>query len=286
MKFGLASPNSDYGVEPAPMACDLEERGYDSLWLGEHSNIPVSRETAPPGGGELRQGYWHIRDLFVSLAAAATVTTKLQLVTGVCLVLEHEVLDLAKSVATLDQLSGGRLKLGVGVGWNREEFENVSRVPWPKRYDAMRQTVEAMRKVWGNEGPVDYDGEWVKFAPCLSYPKTVKPSGPPILMGCQGPTGLKHVVDYADEWCPRDARFEDLEIGMRSFRAAVSAAGRDPGTIPLSMFCFSRPTAEMVERYAELGVDRMVLCAPDTPERHRSFLDRYQTLVDQFSRGG
>ena len=122
MKIGLASPNSDYGVAPAAMAVDLEQRGYDSLWVGEHSHIPASRETPHPSGIELPKLYWHIRDPFVSLAVAAAATTTLKVVTGVCLVLEHEIIDLTKTVATLDEVSNGRLQLGVGVGWNREEL--------------------------------------------------------------------------------------------------------------------------------------------------------------------
>src|SRR5687768_2098560 len=129
MRIGLASPNCDYGVEPAEMARDLEQRGYDSLWVGEHSHLPASRGTTHPSGIELPRMYWHMRDPFVSLAVAAGATDRLELITGVCLVLEHEILDLTKSVATLDQASGGRLRLGVGVGWNREELANVSPVP-------------------------------------------------------------------------------------------------------------------------------------------------------------
>jgi len=286
MKIGLVSPNCDYGVEPAEMARDLEERGYDSLWVGEHSHIPASRETPPPGGGELYQGYWHTRDPFVSLAAAATVTTRLELATAVCLVLEHEVLDLAKQIATLDQLCGGRLQLGIGVGWNREELANVSRVPWSKRYDAMRETVDAMRQLWAGD-EVGYDGEYVKFSPSWAYPKTVRPSGPPVLLGCQGPTGLRHVAEYADEWCPRDVRFADaggdVPTGVQAFRDAVSAAGRDPDTFPITMINLSRPSAQALETYAEIGVHRVVLFAPDTPERHHAFLDRNQQLVDEFA---
>ena len=289
MRIGLVSPNCDYGVEPAEMARDLEERGYDSLWVGEHSHIPASRLTTPPGGGELHQGYWHTRDPFVSLAAAATATSRLELATAVCLVLEHEILDLAKQIATLDQLSGGRLRLGIGVGWNREELENVSQVPWAKRYDAMRETVDAMRQLWAND-EVGYDGTYVKFSPSWAYPKPANPSGPPILLGCQGPTGLRHVAEYADEWCPRDVRFADahdgVPDGVRAFREALGAAGRDVASVPITMICLSRPSREMVETYIELGVHRVVLFAPDTPDRHHAFLDRNQSLVDEFSGTG
>lgn len=282
MKIGLASPNSDYGVGPAEMARDLEQRGYDSLWVGEHSHIPTSRETPHPSGAELPRFYWHMRDPFVSLAMAAAATTTLQVVTGVCLVLEHEILDLTKSIATLDELSGGRLQLGVGVGWNREELANVSSVPWAARYNAMRETIAAMRELWANDA-AGYDGAYVQVAPSWVYPKPTRPQGPPVLMGCQGRVGLRHVAEYADEWCPLDIGFRDPAKGIGWFRDAVVAADRDPDTIPISMYCFKPPTAETLERYASLGVSRVVLSAPDEADAHHRFMDRTQPLVEQFA---
>lgn len=281
MKIGLASPNSSYGVPTAEMAVDLEQRGYDSLWVGEHSHIPTSRETPHPSGHELPRFYWHMRDPFVSLAMAAQATTTLKLVTGVCLVLEHEVIDLAKQVATIDDLSGGRFLFGVGVGWNREELENVSPVPWSQRYNAMRETIAALRALWGNESAA-YSGTFVNIADSWVYPKPSSPSGPPVLMGCQGRLGMKHVAEYADEWCPLDIGFRDVAKGLGWMRDAAEAAGRDPGSIPVTMYCFGAPDAEKLERYRELGVVRVVLSSPDEPDAHHRFLDRYQPLVDQY----
>lgn len=281
MKIGLASPNSDYGIAPGEVARDLEERGYDSLWVGEHSHIPTSRETPHPSGAELPKFYWHMRDPFVSLAVAAAATTNLKIVTGVCLVLEHEIVDLTKKIATLDELSGGRLLLGVGVGWNREELANVSPVPWSQRYNAMRETVAAMREMWANDA-AGYEGTHVRVAPSWVYPKPTSPSGPPILMGCQGRVGLRHVAEYADQWCPLDVGFRDVAKGLGWFRDAVVAADRDPDTIPVSMYCFGSPSAETLERYAGLGIDRVVLSSPDEPDAHHRFLDRHQALVDQY----
>src|SRR3982074_192507 len=129
MRVGFVSMNTPGDVAPDTLARELEARGYDSLWVGEHSHIPASRETPHPAGVELPKMYFHMRDPFVSLAMAAAASPNLKLGTGVCLVLEHEILDLTKTVATLDELSGGRLLLGVGVGWNREELANVSSVP-------------------------------------------------------------------------------------------------------------------------------------------------------------
>jgi len=282
VKIGLASANSDYGVAPAELARDLEQRGYDSLWVGEHSHIPASRETPHPSGIDLPTMYWHMRDPFVSLAVAAAATTDLKLVTGVCLVLEHEILDLTKTVATLDELSGGRLLLGVGVGWNKEELANVSDVPWSQRYNALRESIAAMRALWAEE-EAGYDGRFVQVAPSWVYPKPTRPSGPPVLMGCQGRVGLRHAAEYADEWCPLDVGFRDVAKGIGWFRDAVVAAERDPDTIPISMYCFGKPSAETLDRYAELGIHRVVLSSPDEAERHHRFLDEHQPLVDRFA---
>jgi len=283
VKIGLASPNSDYGVAPMEMARDLEQRGYASLWVGEHSHIPASRETPHPSGGELPPLYWHMRDPFVSLALAAAVTTELKLVTGVCLVLEHELLDLTKAVATLDQESNGRFRFGVGVGWNREELANVSPVPWSQRYNAMQESIAAMRALWSGE-EAGYDGTFVKVAPSWVYPKPTRPGGPPVLMGCQGRVGLRHVAAYADEWCPIDVGFRDVARGLGWFRDAVVAAGRDPDTVPISMYCFSHPSAATIETYAGLGIHQVVFSAPDEADRHHRFLDRCQPLVEEFSK--
>lgn len=282
MQIGLASPNSSYGVPTGEMAEDLEQRGYDSLWVGEHSHIPTSRETPHPSNIDLPKLYWHMRDPFVSLGVAAAKTTTLKLVTGVCLVLEHEIVDMTKSVATLDDMSDGRFLFGVGVGWNKEELANVSDIPWAQRYNAMRETIAAMRDLWAND-EAGYSGEFVHVAPSWVYPKPTKPSGPPVLMGCQGRIGLRHVAEYADEWCPLDAGFRDVAKGIDWFREAVVAADRDPDDVAISMYCFDRPSGETIEKYAELGVHRVVFSAPDEADKHHRFLDRHQELVDKYA---
>jgi len=282
MKIGLASPNSSYGVPTAEMAVDLEQRGYDSLWVGEHSHIPASRETPHPSGIDLPRLYWHMRDPFVSLAAAAQATSTLRLVTGVCLVLEHEIIDLAKSAASLDDVSDGRFDFGVGVGWNREELANVSSVPWAQRYNAMRETIAALRQMWTTEES-SYSGEFVEVAPSWVYPKPVQDGGPPVLMGCQGRIGMRHAAEYADEWCPLDVGFRDVGQGIGWFRDAVVAAERDPDSIPISIYAFSAPTAETLNEYRDLGVARAVFSAPDEADRHHRYLDRHQALGDEFA---
>lgn len=282
MRIGLSSPNSSYGVATAEMAADAESRGYDSLWVGEHSNIPASRETPHPSGYDLPRMYWHMRDPFVSLAAASAATSTIQLVTGVCLLLEHEILDLAKSVASLDDVSEGRFQFGVGVGWNVEELANVSSVPWSQRYNAMRETVTALRQLWSTEES-GFTGEHVNFDPCWIYPKPVQPGGPPVLLGCQGRIGLRHVAEYADEWCPIDIGFRDVSQGLQWFRDAVEGAGRDPDSVPVSMYLFSSPKAETLAHYRDLGIQRIVFGAPDEADKHNRFVEKHQKLVDEFA---
>jgi len=282
MKIGLASPNSSYGVPTAELAIDTEQRGYDSLWVGEHSHIPASRGTPHPSGIDLPRLYWHMRDPFVSLAAAAQATTTLQLVTGVCLVLEHEIIDLAKSVASLDDVSGGRFQFGVGVGWNREELANVSSVPWAQRYNAMRETVAALRALWTEE-EAGFSGEFVNFEPSWVYPKPMQSGGPPVLMGCQGRVGLRHVAEYADQWCPIDVGFGDVGQGIGWFRDAAAAAERDPDTIPVSIYSFGAPDEATLARYQDLNVERVVFSAPDEADAHQRFVERHQYLVDAFA---
>lgn len=282
MKVGLVSPNSSYGVPTAAMAVDAEQRGYDSIWVGEHSNIPTSRSTPHPSGIDLPRFYWHMRDPFVSLAAAAQATSTIKLGTAVCLVLEHEVLDLAKSVASLDDVSGGRLQFGVGVGWNREELANVSTVPWARRYDAMRETIAAMQAVWTDD-EAGFAGEFVDFESSWVYPKPAQQGGPPVLLGCQGRIGLRHVAEYADEWCPIDIGFRDVGQGIEWFRQAVVDAGRDPDAVPITIYSFSAADRSTLERYRELGVARVLFGAPDEADAHDRFLDENQAMVDEIN---
>ena len=282
MKIGLASPNCSYGVPTAELAVDIEQRGYESLWVAEHSHIPASRETRHPSDIDLPRMYWHMRDPFVSLGAAAQATSTINLITGVCLVLEHEIIDLAKSVSTIDEMSGGRFEFGVGVGWNREELANVSSVPWAQRYNAMRETVAALRGLWTSDDS-GYHGEFVDIDASWVYPRPAQEGGPPVLMGCQGRVGLRHVVEYADEWCPIDVGFRDVGQGLEWFREAARSAERDPDSIGVSIYSFKSPDSPTLELYRDLGVDRVVFSAPDEADKHQRYVDRHQHLVDEFA---
>jgi probable F420-dependent oxidoreductase len=291
MRFGYISMNSAMGIRPDVIARGLEERGFDSLWVPEHSHIPTSRESPYPAGGDLPEGYRHMMAPFVSLAAAATVTTRLTLATGVCLLLEHDLLDLACTAATLDALSGGRLLLGVGVGWNREELANHRPdVPFEKRYAAMRERVAALRTIWSNDEPA-YSGKWDRFTASWVYPKPVRGTVP-IALGNSGRLGVRHAAEYADHWCPIDSMLAgadgrpDVVGRIALFRHLVAEKGRDPNTVPISLFMFSRPTPARLERYAPLGLERIVLAAPTAEMQDASttlrHLDELAPMVEEW----
>jgi probable F420-dependent oxidoreductase len=267
MKVGYVAMNSEVGIRPARLALELEQRGFDSMWVPEHSHIPTSRRSPYPSGGPLPAGYLHMMSPFVSLAAAASVTTDLVLATGVALILEHDLLDLACQAATLDVLSDGRLLLGAGVGWNEEELaHHRPDVPFAQRYRAARERVAALRAAWQGDR-ASFSGTWDRFEESWVYPR---PTGGtvPIALGFAGPLGLRHAAEYADHWCPINTALLGADgkpavtDGVARFRALVADAGRDPNAVPISLMVFTRPTPARLEEYAALGLERIVLAAP------------------------
>jgi probable F420-dependent oxidoreductase len=272
MEFGYLSLNDAGGIRPDRLARELEDRGFDSVWMPEHSHIPASRQTPYPGGGDLPDGYWHMMDPFVSLQAAAAATTTLTLATGICLVLEHDVLDLACTVATLDVLSGGRVLLGIGVGWNEEELANHRPdVPFNRRYGAMRERVAALRTAWTEETAA-FEGRYERFSPSWVFPKPIQ-QPVPIALGNAGKVGIRHAAEYADHWCPIDAQLlnydgrPDVRGGIELFRRLAAEAGRDAEQVPISVFAFGPPKRSRLDVYAELGVQRIVI-PPPKMKRH------------------
>lgn len=288
MKFGYLSLNHAEGVRPGRLARELEDRGFDSIWLPEHSHIPTNRQTAYPGGGELPDGYWHTMDPFVSLQAAAAASTSLILATGVCLLLEHDLLDLACTAATLDVLSDGRLLLGIGVGWNEEELANHRpELPFGRRYSAMRERVAALRQIWTEETP-SFEGQYERFSESWVYPKPVQ-QPIPIALGNAGKVGIKHAAEYADHWCPMDAQLlnytgrPDVPGGIELFRRLAAEAGRQAEDIPISLFAFGQPNRKRIDSYVQLGVDRIVI-PPPRMSRHGEaetlgWLDQWATIM-------
>jgi probable F420-dependent oxidoreductase len=271
MELGLAILLTDYSIQPAALGASAEERGFESLFLAEHTHIPVSRETPYPGGTELPREYSHTIDPFVGLAAAASATERLKVGTGVCLVIQRDPIVTAKEVATLDHVSGGRFLFGVGAGWNREEMLDHGTDP-KTRWGVMRERIEAMKAIWTQE-EAEYHGRYVDFDPTWSWPKPVQKPHPPVLVGGVGDKVLDRVVAYGDEWIPNRVRDPD-ELGVRiaELQRRAEAAGRD--RIPVTVFG-ARPERSVLERLEAVGVTRSLFYLhPDEPAAVQRQLDQ------------
>jgi probable F420-dependent oxidoreductase len=273
MHLGIFSYNVDYGARPDELARACEEHGFESFWLGEHTHIPACRRTPYPGGGELPKPYYHMADPFVSLMAAAAVTRTIKLGTGVCLVVEHDPIVLAKTVATLDWLSNGRFVFGIGGGWNREEMENHGTM-FSRRWQVLRERVLAMKAIWTQE-EAEYHGRHVDFDPIWSWPKPQQRPHPPILVGGNGPKVLDRVLAFGDEWMPN--RMDGFAERVRELQRRANDAGRDE--IPVT-FSGAKPDAETVEQIREAGAERITFYVkPENAGEVERRLDRYADLA-------
>jgi probable F420-dependent oxidoreductase len=279
MRIGVFYFPTHYGIDPAELARALEDRGYESLFFCEHTHIPTSRRSAFPGGGELPKCYIHTHDPFVGLAFAAAATKRLRLGTGICLVTEHDPIVLAKTIASLDQLSGGRFEFGIGAGWNAEEMENHG-TAFATRFKVMGERVRAMKAMWTQEA-ASFHGDFVNFEPVWSYPKPVQSPHPPILLGGESDHTLKRVIDYCDGWFPRGRGGFDVVNGVKRLHEMARAAGRDPAS--LSVTVFGAPTdAKVLNGFRDAGIQRALLQVPDLSRdeilRH---LDQHAPLVKE-----
>jgi probable F420-dependent oxidoreductase len=276
MELGLAILLADYSMPPARLGRLAEERGFGSLFVAEHTHIPVSRDTPYSRGGELPREYSHTLDPFVALAAAATATERLEVGTGICLVVERDPIVTAKEVATLDHVSGGRFLFGVGAGWNLEEMRNHGTDP-RRRFSIMRERIEAMKAIW-TQDEAEYHGEHVDFDPIWAWPKPVQRPHPPVLVGGLGERVFDRVLAYGDEWMPN--RVESPEaLGERiaELQRRAEEAGR--GRIPVTVF-HAKPERRFVEGLRELGVSRCLLfLRPDEPGEVERRLDELARLV-------
>jgi len=274
MKFGVSMFNTDYTIRIDELARAAEERGFESLWLPEHTHIPKSRKSPWPGGADLPREYWHLHDPFVALALAAAVTTRLKLATGICLVIERDPITLAKEVASLDFLSNGRFIFGIGGGWNAEEMEHHG-TDFKKRWRVLRERVLAMKEIWAKDEP-EFHGEFVSFDPIWSYPKPVQKPHPPILLGVNTPNARQRVVEYCDGWLPLGARAGDLAASIADLRQRAEKAGRDPRSITVSVYG-ATPEVGAVQEYAKAGAERAVFRLPSEGR------DAVLPLLDQYA---
>jgi len=286
MNLGVFSYNTDYTMLPADMARALEERGFESLWIGEHTHIPANRKTPYPLGGELPRVYVDMMDPFVALGAAAAVTKKLILGTGVCLAMQRDVITLAKEVATLDILSGGRLLFGIGGGWNQEEMQNHG-IPFEHRFRILREKVEALKVLW-MEDESTYEGKYVSFDRVWCYPKPIQKPHPPILGGFFSEAGRKRVVRYCDGWMPNFAVLEDADVAtaFASLRQQMEKAGRDPASLDLGIWMLpdEMPSEAKLEDLKAAGAHRVILFAPvQSSDEVLPFLDHYAELMPKLA---
>jgi probable F420-dependent oxidoreductase len=260
MHYGLAIFPTEYSISPTDLGVAAEERGFESLWVAEHSHIPASRNTPWPGGAELPQMYYDVVDPFVALSMAAAVTKRLKLATGVCLVAQRDPIQTAKLVASLDRLSNGRFLFGIGGGWNVEEMNNHG-TDATQRWKILRERVEAMKAIWADER-AEYQGQFVSFDPVIANPKPAQKPHPPIHVGGAMPWGLRRALRYGNGWIPILGRGAgDIDSHMPAVRAALKDAGRDPQTFEVSVYGCP-PDADRLQRYRDAGLARAVFILP------------------------
>ena len=259
MKLGICMFATDYAIRIDDLAREVEARGFESLFVPEHTHIPTSRRSPWPGGPNLPREYWHTLDPFVALTAAAAATENLRVGTGICLLPEHDPIVTAKEIASLDLLSNGRVDVGIGAGWNAEEMENHG-TEFATRFRVMSERAKVMKTLWTEEEP-EFHGEFTDFDPVWSYPKPVQKPNPPILIGGESVHTLRRVVDYGDGWLPRARGGFDPHEGVGRLRAVADAAGRDMSTLTINVF--GAPSdAAVLDLYREAGIHRAILSVP------------------------
>ncbi|CAG0968906.1 hypothetical protein MYXO_01183 [Myxococcaceae bacterium] len=278
MKIGLCTFPTEHAMSFPALAAAADERGFESIWVAEHSHIPASRKTPYPGGGELPRIYYEAMDPFVVLAAAASVTRRIKLATGVCLVVQRDPIHTAKQVASLDRVSNGRFVFGIGAGWNQEEMANHGTLDYSRRGKLLRERIEAMQAIW-NEEKAEYHGEFVDFDPIFAWPKPVQRPRPPIHVGGGWPRAARRAARWGDGWIPvGDA--EGVLRRLDQFRDLVREAGRDPAAVEVSLY-FAPPERAILERLRDAGISRAILGVPAEPaERVLPLLDGYRALAE------
>ena len=277
MKIGAYMFATDYTIDIVELATAMDDRGFESLFVPEHTHIPSSRQSPWPGGGDLPKMYIHTHDPMVSLAFAAAATKNLKIGTGICLVPQHDPIVLAKSIASLDMLSGGRFIFGIGGGWNVDEMENHG-VAYKTRFAQMRENILAMKEIW-MEDTATFQGDFVEFEKIWSYPKPVQDPHPPILLGGETDYTLRRVVDYCDGWFPRGRGGFDPHEAMSRLKQHADEAGRDMSTLQVSVFGPKADQATM-DSFRQHGIDRAILTIPDTSrDEVLKLLDTYAPLL-------
>jgi len=278
--LGISIFPTDKSIQPIELAKEVESRGFESLWFPEHSHIPTSRKT--PWGGrkgmpDLPEEYWRTHDQFVAFGACAAVTDRIKLGTGITLVAQRDPIWLAKEVASLDYLSGGRVLFGVGYGWCREEMAN-HKLDFKKRREILRENILLMKELW-TQDEASFSGEHIEFEKSWAWPKPVQRPHPPILMGAAGtPRAMEHVAEFCDGWMPIGIA-HDIPGGLEVLSKACADRDRDPKSVGLGVFG-AQPKAEALDELEKLGVTRAVLALPQIGrDKALGKLDAYEKLL-------
>lgn len=272
---------TDRSMAPADLARAVEERGFDGFFVPEHTHLPVSSRSPFFEGGVLPEAYRRTYDPFVALAMAAAVTSRIRLGTGICLLTQHDPITLAKTVASLDQLSGGRVILGIGAGWNREELANHG-TPYAQRWALLKERVEVLRTLWREDEP-SFKGEFTRFEPLWSFPKPLQAGGPPLWIGSNSPYVPDRVADYADGWMPIRGRGKGEDPGL--LREACARRGRRFEDLHLALFQAPHTEAEC-RSYLQQGFHELIFALTDN-DRGAALgkLDELATLANRLRAG-
>ena len=277
MHIGITQFSTAYTIRIDELAREAEDRGFESLFVPEHTHIPTSRRSPWPGGSELPEEYKHTIDPFVGLACAAASTKTLRIGTAIALLTERDPIVLAKEGATLDLLSGGRFELGIGAGWNAEEMENHG-TTFRDRFKVMCDRAKSIKTIWREEEP-EYHGPFVDFDPIWSYPKPLQKPNPPVLLGGETRYSLERVVDFCEGWMPRARALGDVKAEMARLAESADRAGRDVSTIRTSLFG-ATGDPEDLDACREAGVFRvLVTIPPEGRDQVLPLLDKHAKLL-------
>ena len=278
MHIGVSIFATDFSIGMDELAPEIESRGFESLFVPEHTHIPTSRQSSWPGGADLPKEYWHTFDPFVSLSFAAANTKTLKIGTGICLLPQRDTLVTANLVASLDRMSGGRFIFGIGGGWNREEMAHHG-TSYDKRFARMAEQVKAMQALWSNDA-AEFHGEQVDFSESWSYPKPVQTPHPPIILGGETDYTLRRVVDYCDGWLPRARHGFDAVENIARLQKIADESGRDMSTLSISVFG-ALAEENTLTGYRDAGINRVLLSLPSAPrDEVLPILDSYAALID------
>ena len=275
--FGVTIFPTDTTIQPIDVAKAVEERGLDSLFFPEHTHIPTSRATPFPGGTDLPDWYWRSHDPFVALAAAAAVTDRIKIGTGICLVTERDPITLAKECASLDVISEGRFVLGIGAGWNVEEMENHG-TSFNTRWKILRERILAMKEIWNND-EAEFHGEHVNFDPIWSWPKPVQAGGPTIWLGANSKWAFDRVAEFCDGWMPIGGSGRN---GMQNLKDACDNRGREVSEIAIALFGAPLDEEGVTGKLAQ-GFSDIIFTLPQSePAKVLNHLDKVADLVAKF----